>query len=412
MALIIKCNAINPGPDGTVQLEVDKIQSVEPVAGVVVYLWVSETKGGVGLTARGYIVESRKIRAGLIYEVNVQLDDVSVLRPLGNRDLKPYRNVIQATPIATLARKLYWHSHTKIAELDLDEEVFLAERFTSVSVVVPDATGASIVPQGNGPALTVGGAYTRLAVQDLLGVPESRRNGNWDTGYTRYKGNVYVFCNVGIPGRTGHDYSNRWEGASLIWYGKSASRANQPLMRDIISGAAPAHIFWREHNQGPFTYAGIGEPNPVPGTSPVEIHWRFPPLAGERHASVRTGRSIQDELSRMALAIQQRIQQSGKIEIGKRPTRTGSGFADLVALLERAWARQAGVCALCGAEIPVSSTNRLMQMSPDRINSQFKAYEQPNIHIVHLGCNLAKSDVTLRDWTEFLEMLRSSTPDR
>jgi hypothetical protein len=51
----------------------------------------------------------------------------------------------------------------------------------------------------------VGEKYTRAEVQDALNVPEDRRGGDWDTGYTSYDGQIYVFCNVGTAGRTGHD---------------------------------------------------------------------------------------------------------------------------------------------------------------------------------------------------------------
>jgi putative restriction endonuclease len=61
----------------------------------------------------------------------------------------------------------------------------------------------------------VGVQYTRAEVQEELSVPESRRGGDWDTGYTSYNGALYIFCNIGSAGRTGHDYPNRWDGEQL-----------------------------------------------------------------------------------------------------------------------------------------------------------------------------------------------------
>src|ERR1700694_2021399 len=52
----------------------------------------------------------------------------------------------------------------------------------------------------------VGRQYTRAQVQDALNVPEDQRDGDWLTGYTRFNDELFVFCNVGTAGRTGHDY--------------------------------------------------------------------------------------------------------------------------------------------------------------------------------------------------------------
>jgi hypothetical protein len=122
----------------------------------------------------------------------------------------------------------------------------------------------------------IGTTYTREGIQDLLGVPAKRRGGNWNTGYTRYEGAVYVFCNIGIAGRTGHDYPNRWDDDQLIWYGKNGSKVHQPLMKAIISGAVATHVFWRTEEYGAFTYAGIGRRVRTRATSPVEVRWGFP----------------------------------------------------------------------------------------------------------------------------------------
>jgi hypothetical protein len=120
----------------------------------------------------------------------------------------------------------------------------------------------------------IGNTYTRDGIQEVLKVPADRRSGIWNTGYTRFDGEVYVFCNVGIAGRTGNDYPNRWDRGELIWFGKNGSELGQPLMKAITSGATPVHIFWRR-DYGPFTYAGIGRAVNVRDTSPVEVRWRF-----------------------------------------------------------------------------------------------------------------------------------------
>ncbi|WP_404292148.1 HNH endonuclease [Microvirga sp. RSM25] len=121
----------------------------------------------------------------------------------------------------------------------------------------------------------VGQTYTRAEVQNLLGVPEPRRGGNWDTGYTKYRDQFFIFCNIGTPGRTGHDYANHWDGSCLAWEAKSGSRLDQPQIEDLVSKRYPIHIFYRDADRQPFTYAGLGTPGIVVDSSPVQVRWRF-----------------------------------------------------------------------------------------------------------------------------------------
>jgi putative restriction endonuclease len=129
----------------------------------------------------------------------------------------------------------------------------------------------------------IGTQYTRAQIQDLLGVPEDRRGGDWATGYTRYEDELYVFCNVGSAGRTGHDYPNRWDGDHLVWSAKNRSNVSQPLMRAIAAGSLPAHIFHRSADRSPFTYAGRAKAVDVQDSTPVIVRWSFdqPPTKGD-----------------------------------------------------------------------------------------------------------------------------------
>ncbi len=66
-------------------------------------------------------------------------------------------------------------------------------------------------------SLQVGKIYKRVEVMDSVGVPPtiSRKGGSWFTGYARHGNVICIFCNVGVAGRTGHDYSNTWVGKTL-----------------------------------------------------------------------------------------------------------------------------------------------------------------------------------------------------
>jgi putative restriction endonuclease len=129
--------------------------------------------------------------------------------------------------------------------------------------------------------LKPGEKYTRKEVQELLRVPEDRQGGDWDTGYTNYEGELYIFCNVGAAGRTGHDYPNRWDGHQLIWSAKNRSHLHQPTMQAIAERRVLPHIFWRSEDRAPFTYSGQGAAVEVQDTSPVVVRWYFPTVIGE-----------------------------------------------------------------------------------------------------------------------------------
>ena len=118
--------------------------------------------------------------------------------------------------------------------------------------------------------------YTRPELAALVGHPSAgRKGGDWYTGYARWNGEFFIFCNVGTPGKTGHDYANRWDGAELEWFGKTNSRIDTPSMSDMLSEAFPIHVFWRSKLDTPFTYEGRAKAVEVRNTTPVEVRWAF-----------------------------------------------------------------------------------------------------------------------------------------
>lgn len=124
-------------------------------------------------------------------------------------------------------------------------------------------------------AFEIGETYTRADVQDALNVPEDRRGGDWDTGYTTFNDETFIFCNIGSSGRTGHDYKNAWAGDELVWYAKTGSKIEHPSIQRIVSEGIPVHIFHRSADRAPFTYAGVGTPVDVTATTPVLVRWSF-----------------------------------------------------------------------------------------------------------------------------------------
>ncbi|MBC6983795.1 hypothetical protein [Caulobacter sp. 17J80-11] len=111
-------------------------------------------------------------------------------------------------------------------------------------------------------------------------------------------------------------------------------------------------------------------------------------------------------LSQLAMGIQQRIQQSGQERISSHPFRKGPNLSEIIASLNQKWAEQGGRCLLCERPIPLRPSNSLLKASPDRIDSDDKSYAADNVHLTHLGCNLAKNKASVDEWKEYLAMLR------
>lgn len=130
----------------------------------------------------------------------------------------------------------------------------------------------------------VGELYTREDVAERVGLPpDQRKGGDWATGYSEWNNAAYIFANVGVAGRTGHDYANRWEGDNLVWTGKTNSSRGQPRIERMIANTQPVHVFWRDTDRQPFTYAGAATALAVSGDKPVEVVWSF---EGQPSASV------------------------------------------------------------------------------------------------------------------------------
>lgn len=133
------------------------------------------------------------------------------------------------------------------------------------------------------------GTYSRKSVAQALGLPEDVTDGGpWTTGYVEVGGDFYLFVNIGVPGRTGHDYGNRWDGKDLIWFGKTGSRLGQPQIERLLSGLHQVHVFWRADDRVPFTYAGAAFPLNAVDVIPVEITWGFADAA-KTNAPVSAG---------------------------------------------------------------------------------------------------------------------------
>ncbi len=117
--------------------------------------------------------------------------------------------------------------------------------------------------------------YSRKDVYRVIGISEDTHGGVWDTGYAIHNEDYFIFTNVGVPGRTGHNYKNRFEGDRLIWFAKTVPKIGQPQIKELLSPPGYVYVFFRTENKAPFTYAGTAIPIAFEDVSPVQITWQI-----------------------------------------------------------------------------------------------------------------------------------------
>lgn len=111
------------------------------------------------------------------------------------------------------------------------------------------------------------------------------------------------------------------------------------------------------------------------------------------------------EIGRMAAQIRERVARSGTDSLRTNPVRFAE--SDIQIVLGKKWQEQKGGCALCGAALVCAPTNRLLACSADRIDSSRSWYDTANLQITHLACNLAKNDVPMTQFEEWLSIVRN-----
>jgi hypothetical protein len=112
---------------------------------------------------------------------------------------------------------------------------------------------------------------------------------------------------------------------------------------------------------------------------------------------------VRKEIARVATLISQRVAGSGQDISRIMPFRSTSPEIDLQVSLWSLWKKQEGICPLCHGKIEIQPSNKLLQMSVDRIDSGCGAYDQNNMHITHFGCNLAKNKFSSDEFHDWLK---------
>jgi len=107
-----------------------------------------------------------------------------------------------------------------------------------------------------------GSKYTRAEIWKLYNPDkELSAGGNWFTGYCRQGDDLVIFMNIGIPGKTGHDFDNHYdhETQTIRWFGKPNRNSTNPLFQELLSGALKPQFFERWDTKPDFTYLGVGK---------------------------------------------------------------------------------------------------------------------------------------------------------
>ncbi len=122
----------------------------------------------------------------------------------------------------------------------------------------------------------INNTYSKNDIYNILNVPNNKRKGNWNTGYTTYNDNIYIFANIGIPGRTGHDYANSENGDLFNWEAKNNTKVSQSAIQRMLNpGLNKILLFTRKNNRDPFTFRGYIKAKKYFDTTPVKIIWEF-----------------------------------------------------------------------------------------------------------------------------------------
>ena len=105
-----------------------------------------------------------------------------------------------------------------------------------------------------------GSEYTRDEIGKIVRPENPPRGGDWTTGYARIENNLFVFMNIGVAGRTGHDFENYYDEKSntLIWFSKPNKHSSNPLFQKLLSGELTPYFFARWNQKPPFTFLGTG----------------------------------------------------------------------------------------------------------------------------------------------------------
>lgn len=212
-----------------------------------------------------------------------------------------------------------------------------------------------------------GVTYKRDEIASMARPHSPPHGGDWTTGYARIEDDLYVFMNIGIPGRTGHNFDNHFDSrtGTLIWFGKPNSKSEHPTFQKLLSGELRPLFFARWDQSAPFTFLGTG------GIASFEDGF----VTQQGHSCVRLVITIDDIRDIVA-------ETAGEIASGEAVDDTSqSSFLfekHLEDFIVRNW-----------RSLPIGNQYDIYQKGGEQIGQQFRTSTGP---IDILGLNKDKSD--------------------
>lgn len=161
--------------------------------------------------------------------------------------------------------------------------------------------------------LIPGNRYTKSDLYTIFNIPSESQKGPWNTGYTEYNNEVFIFANIGVAGRTGHDYPNYWDNGNLVWRGKTKSHINQPLIKLMLKPETVKYLFTRERDRDPFTFHGVVTIEDIDEHEvPVKVVWKI----STQIKLSKTVPIVNNKVSETTLS--KNIKQAENDDVGKR----------------------------------------------------------------------------------------------
>lgn len=136
--------------------------------------------------------------------------------------------------------------------------------------------------------------------------------------------------------------------------------------------------------------------------SEVSIAARPAMKAALTFQAMLSDRVLNEEAVRISELIYNRVDASGSLQTRTAPQRNAP--VSLTLLVAEKLREQPLSCGLCGGLMFLRPTNKLLQPSPDRIDSRLGSYGPENFQLAHLACNLAKNDATVAQFQEWLSL--------
>jgi hypothetical protein len=200
------------------------------------------------------------------------------------------------------------------------------------------------------------------------------------------------------------DYRGRWEHSLTIRYAWDI--VDFPLAGDLIPNSY--RLLGKMQNLGNVVeVVDTNERNALLALEIIPVELNLQPAAttfDDNRAIMSSDPAISKEIGRIAANIIDRAQRGGMEVIRVAPVRLVE--SDIQIILHNKWREQRGLCTLCGGALIIGGCNKLLQASADRIDSKIIRYDAGNVHITHLGCNLAKNDVTMSEFNDWLKVVR------